>query len=441
MSDLQARLKAQMRRNVLTPANAPKQDEPLSSDDSWLNDTHVSSTSTQTQTHEHVVHYEDLPTIALSKLPTPERPPAGKQQQVERADSQDVDATQRLSTSTKARQSVQGSASSAVPRPATRDFSMYGPLQELLLDDRISSITAFGPQHIYVELKERCGVNGKTRQVQETPCAFQNEQHMMYVVEALLRSAGRTLSSSLPLCDVRLPDGSLLSVTLPPSATRGPSFTLRKPTERRYSLDDLVREGMLDDTTAKALRKHVQVGRNICICGPSGSGKIQLLNALCDSIPDSERIVTIEEGVGERKLYALRQTQVISLLTHQESDTSRIEERERNSVTMQVALAHARHIHAQRIVVSRCHGDESPTLLRTIFDGAATVMMTMNAQDKHDCLSRLELHYLMHYLRGDVASRVPPALNTLLRPRISASLHVLITMSNRKVVDVVETTK
>jgi len=399
--------------------------EPTSSDDSWLNDTRVSPPHTSGTAHKHIVHYEDLPTVSLMAL----REDAQPQLPIQEREPEDIDATQRLAARPNVQNAIRNRLARETSPRVTTDFNDFGPIKALLDNKHVSSITAMGPQRIYVELRERCGVNGKTRQIQETPYRFQNEQHMMRVIENMLHSAGRTVSTRWSLSDVRLPDGSLLSVSLPPVATQGPTFTIRKPRETWYSLDELVRENMVTQEMANTLRRSVQARRNICICGPTGSGKTTLLNALCTAIPDDERIVTIEEGSGEREL-GLRQPQVIALLTQQERDSTSSTLPASPGITMRDALSHAHRMHAQRIIVSHCHSDDVPALLRAMFDGGSGIMTTMNAQNTQDCLARLELLYLMHYVQGGSASQATPTINSLLRAQIAASLHVVVSLSS-----------
>ena len=416
-----------VRRSTLKPASPAlseqtEQSEPVEqepSDDSWLNDTRVASPQHTTGTsHKHVVHYEDLPTVSLMALN--DAAYMAMQRQAE-----DIDETQRLPVHRKSQSIPQATDKNTAASHVTVDFNDYGPIQALLANKHVSSITAMGPEHIYVELWERCGVNGKTRQIQETPYRFQDEQHMMRIIENMLHSTGRTLSTRWSISDVRLPDGSLLSVSLPPGTTQGPTFTIRKPRETWQTLDDLIREKVLTQEMAYTLRRYVLARRNICICGPAGSGKTTLLNALCTIIPDDERVVTIEDASEERELH-MRHLQVIALLTQQERDS---EKQEPSTVSLRDALSHAHRMRSQRIIVSHCHSDDVPTILRTMFDGSSGIMTTMNAQDANDCLSRLELLYLMHYLRGGSASQATPTLNALLRAQIAASLHMIVSLA------------
>lgn len=405
------------------------------SDDSWLNDTCVAPRHASSTSHKHVVHYEDLPTISLVALREDARP---RIQERNADDPDDLDATQRLPTQLWSQVARRGAG--GIRPHITKDFNDYGPISALLENKHVRSITALGPHRIYVELWKRCGVNGKTRQMQETRYRFQSEQHMMSVIETMLHAAGRTLPANWSLSDVRLPDGLLLSVSLPPAAMHGPTFTIRKPREYLLSLEDLVHQKMLDQKAADILRVHVQSCHNICICGPTGSGKTTLLNVLCTLIPDEERIVTIEEATTERELH-LPQSQVVALLTQQEGDAERQTPMVLSvPITMREALSHASRMRAQRIIVSHCHGDDVAVLLRAMFDGGSgCIMTTMNAQNVQDCLSRLELHFLMHYLRGGSPSQAIPTLNALLRAQIAASLHVVVSLSaERRVVDIVD---
>src|SRR6202022_4175967 len=144
-----------------------------------------------------------------------------------------------------------------------------------------------GPEAIYVER------DGK---VLLTDRRFDDENHLLGAISALVASAGRRIDFSDPVLEGRLPDGSRLTVVLPPVAVDGPMVTIRKFAASPYRMDDLIRFGSLSLEAAAFLRASVMARANVLISGGSRSGKTTLLNALTTCIPEDERIVTIEEA-------------------------------------------------------------------------------------------------------------------------------------------------
>jgi len=369
-----ARSRIQMKRNVLSTLE--KQND---TDASWLNDVHPESPVASTQTQEHTVCYEDLPTMPLSIL-NPSQPIQAPLAMHEE-EPFDEDKTIRFNKRKKA--------------------SLTNPLDALFYDETISIITALGPQRIYIE---RNGV------IQQTPLRFSDERHMLQVIEQLLHSAGQPLPARKPLADVLLPDGSLLTVALPPSALNGPALTIRKNTKNTSTLDALVKQGSLNSTMANALQAYIQASLNIVICGPIGSGRTTLLNALCATIPGHERIVTIED-VPELRL---SQPQVIALRTNTMAH-----------VTISELVARAEHMHVQRMIVGECRSNEAETLLQAMYNGFNGVMTTMYAQNVKDCLRRFETLCLL-------GSREQSSLSPkLIQTQIAQSINVVVSLSQQ----------
>ncbi len=369
-----ARLRTQMKRNVLSTLEKPND-----TDATWLNDVHPESPIARTQTQEHTVCYEDLPTMPLSIL----NPSLAIQAPIVMHDEEliDEDKTIRFNKRKKA--------------------DLINPLDALLYDDTISAITVLGPHRIYIE---RDGV------MLQTPLRFSDEQHMLQIIERLLLSAGQALPAQNILTDVRLPDGSLLTVVLPPSVLNGPALTLRKNTKNTSTLNALVRQGLLNSTMANALHGYVQAHLNIVICGPIGSGRTTLLNALCAAIPSNERIVTIED-VPELRL---SQPQVIALQANTTPD-----------MTVSELVARAEHMRVRRVIVGECRNNEAVTLLQAMYNGLHGVMTTMYAQNVKDCLTRFETLCLL-------GSTTQSSLSSkLVQIQIAQSINLVISLSQQ----------
>lgn len=376
-----ARSRTQIRRNILSTLETQED-----SDANWLNDVRPESAVAATQTQEHTVCYEDLPTMPLSVF----NPSPLIQGVVHKEELPDKDETVRLKIHKQERN--------------------INPLNALLNDETISLITALGPKRIYVE---RNGV------IQQTPLRFLDEQHMLRVIEELLQSAKQPLLRQHPLTDVCLPDGSLLRAVLPPSALNGPALTIRKHQKNVLTLNDLAKQGTMSQTMADMLHEYVQARLNILICGSARSGRTTLLNALCAVIPQHERIVTIED-IAELQL---NHPHRIALQTNKADHT-----------TTSDLLAHVEHMHVERVIIGECRSNEAETLLQAMYNGLNGVMTTMYAQNVQDCLRRFETLCVL-------AKKEQSSFRTkLIRTQIAQSINIVISLSlqQHKVTDIAE---
>lgn len=377
-----ARSRTHIKRNILNTLE--KQEN---QDESWLNDTHVGSPTVTAQMQEHTVCYEDIPTMPLSVFnssPKLQAIPA-----VHEEASLDEDKTIQFN---KYRKDV-----------------LRNPLDALLHDETISVITALSPKRIYIE---RDGI------VQQTPLRFSDEQHMLCVIEHLLQTAGQSVSTQSPLTGVRLPDGSLLTVALPPRALSGPALTIRKYAKNMATLSALVQQGSISQAMANVLCTCVQARLNIVVCGPVGSGRTTLLNALCVAIPKHERIATIEDTPELR----LSQPQVIALQPCTAA-----------CITTGDLVTHVGHMHVNRVIIGECHSNEAEKLLQSMYNGLDGVMTTMYGHSVKDCLTRLETLCLLH--NGEYSAATPK----LIRSQIAQSINIVVSLSpEHKITNIAE---
>jgi pilus assembly protein CpaF len=178
----------------------------------------------------------------------------------------------------------------------------YGPLEEFLADESINEIMVNGAGNIFIE---RGGA------LVETDRRFDDDHHVLRVIDRMLHPIGRRVDSDHPMVDARLPDGSRVNVIIPPAAVDGPCITIRKFLQNRMEVADVIRTGTLTEHMAEFLQACVVARLNILISGPTSSGKTTLLNILSGFIPGSQRIVTIEDAVELQ----LKQRHVIRLET------------------------------------------------------------------------------------------------------------------------------
>lgn len=277
----------------------------------------------------------------------------------------------------------------------------YGPLEVLMKDEQVSEIMVVGPRFAYVER------DGK---IEDVVCSFEDDRHMERIVENMLRRAGRRMQPHWPIIDVRLPDGSLVNVVMPPSAVNGPTITVLKGSRKLLSVEDLIEAGTLTTEMAEFLRTCIAARLNIVICGGVDSGRTTLLNALAAYIPANERIATIED-VAELRL---NQKHVVGFVSQ---PTSSGAAGGTSGVTTSDLLMQALRIGTERIVLGECRGDEVVELLQAMSNGFSGVLMTMYANDLRNCLTRLEMM--------DLAGGATMPL-TMIRTQIATTLDVIV---------------
>ncbi len=252
----------------------------------------------------------------------------------------------------------------------------YGPIQPLLKDDTISEVMVNGPRQVFIERK------GK---LELTNITFQNDEHVMRVVDRIVAPLGRRIDESSPLVDARLPDGSRVNIIIPPLALNGPTITIRKFSKKPLSVDDLIRFGSMTPEIATFLKACVESSLNIVISGGTGSGKTTLLNVMSSFIPSDERIITVENAAELQ----LRQDHVITL----ESRPANIEGK--GEVTIRDLVMNCLRMRPERIVVGECRGGEALDMLQAMNTGHDGSMTTAHSNSPRDTLSRMETMVLM----------------------------------------------
>ncbi len=299
----------------------------------------------------------------------------------------------------------------AAPDPAV---SPLQPIVPLLRDPTLTEIMLNGPEAIYIER------DGK---VLLTDQRFDDENYLLGAISALVASAGRRIDFSDPVLEARLPDGSRLTVVLPPVAVDGPMLTIRKFASSPYGIDDLIRFGSLSLEAAAFLRASVMARANLLISGGSSSGKTTLLNALATCIPDDERIVTIEQAAELR----LPQGHVCRLEGIHAGD---------KTMTLRQLVRHAVRMRPDRLIVGEVRGGEALDMLLAMNTGHDGAMSTIHANSPRDALSRMETLMLMAGL--DLPVR---AIRQQLRGALDLLVHVgRLTDGRRKVLSITELT-
>ena len=162
-----------------------------------------------------------------------------------------------------------------------------GPLAPLLADPAVTDILVNGPLKVFVERYGR---------LEKTTVRFRDDEHLVRIIGRIAARVGRRIDESSPMVDARLPDGSRVNATLPPVTIDGPTLSIRRFGRRRLRNDDLKKLGMFNENMREFLRYAIRGRINMIVSGGTGSGKSTFLGAMAEAIPDSERIVTIEDA-------------------------------------------------------------------------------------------------------------------------------------------------
>ncbi|MBE2193301.1 MAG: CpaF family protein [Anaerolinea sp.] len=251
-----------------------------------------------------------------------------------------------------------------------------GPLEQLLAEETISEIMVNGPKNIYIEQRGR---------LSRSTVVFENEDHVLRVLDRIVSPLGRRIDESSPLVDARLPDGSRVNAIIRPLALCGPTITIRKFSKKPLTVEDLIRFGSFTKEIAEFMAACVVARLNGVVSGGTGSGKTTLLNVLSGFIPNDERIVTIENAAELQ----LRQEHVVTL----ESRPPNIEGK--GEVTIRDLVINSLRMRPDRIVVGECRGGEALDMLQAMNTGHDGSLTTAHANSPRDCLARLETMCLM----------------------------------------------
>jgi pilus assembly protein CpaF len=271
---------------------------------------------------------------------------------------------------------ISGEDRERIAEELTADILGHGPLERLLTDDTVTEIMVNGPYDVWVERAGR---------LHRTPVRFTDEGHLRRIISKMVAEVGRRIDESSPMVDARLPDGSRINATIPPLSLSGPLLTIRKFGNKRLDMTALVKGGALTTDTADLLSRCVQARLNILIAGGTGSGKTTMLNALSASIPDGERILTIEDAAE----LSLSQRHVLRL----EARPANIEGE--GEISIRDLVRNSLRMRPDRIVVGEVRGPEALDMLQAMNTGHDGSLSTLHANSPRDALARLETMVMM----------------------------------------------
>src|SRR4249920_830192 len=276
----------------------------------------------------------------------------------------------------------------------TDEIIGLGPLEPLLRDESITEVMVNGPRQVYIE---------RSGKLELTNVVFQNDDHVMRIIDRIIAPIGRRVDESSPMVDARLADGSRVNAIIPPLSLVGPVLTIRKFSANPFTVNDLIFFGTATAEMFAFLEACVQARLNVFVSGGTGSGKTTTLNVLSSFIPNDERIVTIEDAAELQ----LRQEHVVTL----ESRPPNIEGK--GAVPIRELVRNSLRMRPDRIIVGECRSGEALDMLQAMNTGHDGSMSTGHANSPRDMLSRLETMVLMagvdlplRAIREQVASAV-----------------------------------
>ncbi len=290
-----------------------------------------------------------------------------------------------------------------------------GPIEDFLADPDISEIMVNNMDQVYIE---------RSGKLHLTDTYFSSNESVHAIIERIVAPLGRRIDESSPLVDARLPDGSRVNAIIPPLAISGPCLTIRKFSKDPFTAQQLISFGALTAETAEFLEVAVKNRKNVAISGGTSSGKTTFLNCLCYWIPETERIITIEDAAELQ----LPQEHLISL----EARPANIQGK--GEISIQRLVINALRMRPDRIVVGECRGGEALDMLQAMNTGHDGSLTTGHANSPRDFLSRLETMVMM------AGTELP---ERAIREQISAALDIIVQLARfadgtRKVTHVTE---
>lgn len=291
----------------------------------------------------------------------------------------------------------------------------FGPLEPLISDSEITEIMVNGANQIYVE---RFG------KIEKASTFFRDDAHVLHIIDKIVSPIGRRIDESTPMVDARLPNGSRVNAIIPPLALTGPTITIRKFSKEPLTIHDLIRFSTITPKMTAFLEACVKGRLNIIISGGTGSGKTTTLNVLSSFIPESERIVTVEDAAEIQ----LRQEHVITL----ESRPPNLEGK--GAITIRDLVRNSLRMRPDRIVVGEVRTGEALDMLQAMNTGHDGSLTTLHSNSPRDTLSRLETMVLMAGM--DLPVRA-------IREQIASAIDLIVHQSrlrdgSRKVVNITE---
>lgn len=276
-----------------------------------------------------------------------------------------------------------------------------GPIDGMIRDPSVSEVMVNAADEVFFE---REGI------LYLSDIRFRDADHILRIIERIVAPLGRRVDEASPMVDARLPDGSRVNIIIPPVAPKSPTITIRKFRADKMTMDELVEAGTITTELAQFLKACVKLRLNILISGGTGTGKTTFLNALSAFIPETERIVTIEDPTELR----LQQPHVVTL----EARPPNIDGR--GEIAQRDLLRNTLRMRPDRIIIGEIRGPEAFDMLNAMNTGHEGSISTVHANSPRDALARTENMVMMANL--DLPDRA-------IREQISSALDVIIQLS------------
>jgi pilus assembly protein CpaF len=296
------------------------------------------------------------------------------------------------------------------------DLLGFGAIEPLVRNKSYTEIMVNGPETIFAEFK------GK---IIETEYVFDDDEHIAWTAQRIVRPLQRDLSRKNPMVDARLPDGSRVHIITPPSALNGATITIRKFPEKRLTVQNLIEWGSFTQEVAEFLQACVVARLNIVVSGGTGSGKTTLLNVLSSFIPEDERILTIEDSAELQ----LHQKHVVRLET-----CPPLPGTNEGQLVIRDLVKGSLRMRPDRIVVGECRSGEALDMLQAMNTGHDGSLTTVHSNSPRDCVARLETLALMAGMDLPV---------TIIRRQIASAVNLIVQQArlkdgSRKVIQITE---
>src|SRR5215470_4201557 len=282
----------------------------------------------------------------------------------------------------------------SISREILDEIFGLGPLEQLLKDPNVSDILVNRYDRVYVE---------KAGKLELTTLGFKDNTHLMQIIERIVSRVGRRVDESSPMVDARLTDGSRVNAIIPPLAIDGPCLSIRRFGRDPVTFRQMIENHTLTESMLELLSSMVKGRLNILVSGGTGAGKTTLLNVLSGYIPDSDRIVTIEDAAELQ----LKQEHVVRLETRPPNIEGKGAVRQRQLVINSLRMR------PDRIVVGEVRGEEAFDMLQAMNTGHEGSLTTVHANSQRDALSRVESMFSManlnipeHAVRLQIASGI-----------------------------------
>ena len=260
----------------------------------------------------------------------------------------------------------------AMVREIMDEIYGFGAIEPLMNDPEVSDVLINGPDSVFIE---RNGL------LERTDIRFASNEHLIHFIQRLVGRAGRRIDEVSPMVDCKLPDGSRLNAVIPPLALRGPTVSIRRFKSAGVSFEDMVRGGTLTPEMADFMVACVRGRMNVVVSGGTCAGKTTMLNNIGRFIPETERIVTIEQTAELQ----MQQNDVVPLETRPPNVEGRGE------ITQRDLLKNSLRMRPDRIIVGEARGGEVLDMLQAMNTGHDGSMSTVHANDTRDALDRMEL--------------------------------------------------